>query len=362
MNELDLLTRLRDEVPLSAPSPGAQRAFRDGLAGPAGLAGLAGLADGTGGGRSRLLRRRLRPWRGFSPILAGATALAVGVTAGVVVLALPSGRPASGALPAGTAGTAKATPTASTPAGTTPAGASPKIAGTTRSARLLADIAANTVLSQPAVKPTQWVYRRVETYRAPLPSFINAKFKWRTYVTENTWTMADGDHFYTTGNELGLGGYPTVTYAQLGTLPANPAALDAFLAHQQYPGPNATTANKATSEFSGIEGLLIAYVLPPKLTAELYQALADIPTVIGKKNVKDLFGQVGDAFILPQNGQSVNQEIFLSPTTYQVIANADWETGGHWVKNSNGGWSGPVPFREQAFLEQAFVSGKGKLP
>jgi hypothetical protein len=37
MNELDLLTRLRDEVPLTPPSPGAQRAFRDGLTG----------ADGT---------------------------------------------------------------------------------------------------------------------------------------------------------------------------------------------------------------------------------------------------------------------------------------------------------------------------
>jgi hypothetical protein len=351
VNELDLLARLRDEVPLSAPSPGAQRAFRDGLAGPAGL------ADGTGGGRPRLLRHRPRRPRGFSPLLAGATALAVGVTAGAVVLALPSGRPASGALPTGDAGTARATPT-----GTSSAGTSPKIAGTTRSAQLLADTAANRVLSQPAVQPTQWVYRQVETYRAPLPSFLNAKFKWRTYDTENTWTMADGDHYYTTGNVWGLGGDPTVTYAQLYTLPANPVALDAFLAHQQYPGPNATIANKATSEFSGIEGLLIDYVLPPRLTAELYRALADIPTVIGKKNVKDIFGQTGDAFILPQNGQSVNQEIFLSQSTYQVIANADWETGGHWVKNSNGGWSGPVPLREQAFLKVAFVSGKGKLP
>jgi hypothetical protein len=125
---------------------------------------------------------------------------------------------------------------------------------------------------------------------------------------------------------------------------------------------SATTANKATSEFTGITGLLTSYVLPPKLTAELYHALADIPTVVGKRNVKDMLGQVGVAFILPQNGQSVNQEIILSPANYQVIANADWETGGQWVRNSNGGWSGPVPFSEQAILSEAFVSGKGILP
>ena len=345
MNELDLLTRLRDEVPLTDASPGARRAFQDGLAGA------------TGPSRARRSRLRLRRPPGFSPILAGATALAVGVTAGVAVLALPSGRQPSTAAPAGSATTARATPT-----GTAPTGAGPKIAGTTRSAQLLADTAANTVLSQPTVKADQWVYRKVETYRAPLPTFIQTKFQLRTYNVENTWTTADGDHFYTTGSDWGLGGYPTVPYSRLGTLPANPVALDAYLAHQQYPGPNATTANKATSEFSGIEGLLIAYVLPPKLTAELYHALADIPTVYAKSNVKDIAGRVGVAFILPQNGQSVNQEIILSPTSYQVIADADWETGGHWVKTKTGGWAGPVPFSEQAFLAEAFVSGRGKLP
>jgi hypothetical protein len=347
VNELDLLARLRDEVPLSAPSPAAQRAFRDGLTGA------------TGPRRPSRSRPRLRRPVRFSPILAGATALAVGVTAGLVVLALPSGRQpstASGTAGAGATSSAAAKPSA---AAATPA----PIAGTTKSAQLLADIAANGVLSQPTVKPTQWVYRRVETYRAPPPSFVKLKFKWPTGSTEDTWMMANGSHFYTTGNSWGLqGGYTTVTYAQLGTLPTNPVALDAFLAHQQYPGPNATTANKATSEFSGITGLLTSYVLPPKLTAELYHALADIPTVVGKKNVKDMLGQVGVAFVLPQNGQSVNQEIILSPDNYQVIANADWETGGRWVQRSDGGWSGPVPFTEQAILAEALVSGKGKLP
>ena len=349
MNELDLLTRLREEVPLTAPSPSAQRAFRDGLTGAAGPS------------RPRRSWHRRRPPIGFSPILVGATALAVGVTAGIAVLALPSGRQPSTATATGAAGARATSSAAAKPTGT--GGTAVPIPGTTRSAQLLADTAANAALSQPAVKPSQWVYRRVDTYRAPLPSFIQTKFKWRTYNVENTWMMADGAQFYTTGTFWGLmGGFPTVPYSQLGALPANPVALDAYLAHQQYPNPNATTANKATSEFSGVTGLLTAYVLPPKLTAELYHALADIPTVYAKSNVKDIAGRVGVAFILPQNGQSVNQEIILSPTDYQVIANADWETGGQWVKTKTGGWSGPVPLSEQAFLAEAFVSGKGKLP
>lgn len=35
-------------------------------------------------------------------------------------------------------------------------------------------------------------------------------------------------------------------------------------------------------------------------------------------------------------------------------------TGGY--RNPQGGWSGPVPFNEEAFLARAFVSASGKLP
>jgi hypothetical protein len=324
-DEMQLLTRLRDEVPAPETAPDARRAFR------AHLAGLAGAV-----GRSR--RRRAR-------ILAAATAVAAGVTAGLVVLALPSG-----SHPSATSATAKARPAQA---------ANP--AGTPLTAQLLADVAAKAALARPAVKPGQWVYRRIELDRQPLPSFIHAKFSYRTKVVEDTWSMADGAGFYTTGT-FWEGVTPEVPYSQLASLPANPEALDAYLAHLDYPSPNATTANKATAEFSDIRDLLTYYVLPPALTAELFHALADIPTVIAEPSVQDIGGQSGPAFILPQNSQSVNQEIILSPGSYQLLATADWETGGHWVQRPGGGWSGPVPFKETAVLKQAFVSRSGRLP
>ena len=58
----------------------------------------------------------------------------------------------------------------------------------------------------------------------------------------------------------------------------------------------------------------------------------------------------------------MNQEIILSPSSYQLLATADWETGGHWVQRPGGGWSGPVLSTETAVLKQAFVSGSGRLP
>ena len=341
MNEMDLLSRLRDEVPLTEPSPNAQRAFRAGLT-----------ATGNAGRiRSRRARASGRPFSGRFPVLAGATALAVGVTAGVVVLALPAHRQPS----------AVGQPSAGRPSTAPPTGSASPSAGTPLTAQLLADFAAKAALSQPAVKPTQWVYRKIELHRQPLPSFIHAKFQYRTVVVENTWTKADGAGFYTTGT-FWEGAGSDVSYQQTGSLPTNPAALDAYLAHLEYPNPNATTANKATAEFSDIRDMLTSYVLPPRLTAELYHALADIPTVIAKPSVKDIGGQSGPAFVLPQNSQSVNQEIILSPSSYQLLATADWETGGHWVQRPGGGWSGPVLSIETAVLKQAFVSGSGKLP
>jgi hypothetical protein len=337
MNEMDMLSRLRDEVPLAEPSPTAQRAFRDGLTGA------------TGTSRSRRPRHGAPFSLGRSSMLAGATALAVGVTAGLVVLALPSGRQPSTASATGATGARATSTAAAKPTGTS--GTALPLPGTTRSAQLLADTAATAVLSQPAVKADQWVYRRMEFYRQPLP--VATRFKLQPYLTENTWMMADGAHFTTTGSATGsvldLWAQAPVPYGQLDSLPANPAALDAYLAHLSYPNPNATTANKSTAEFSAVEGLLTSYVLPPKLTAELFHALADIPTVYAKQDVKDLDGQIGVAFIKPANEQSVNDELILSPTDYRVLAQASWQAG-------------VIPLHEEMFLAQALVSGPGKLP
>jgi hypothetical protein len=185
-------------------------------------------------------------------------------------------------------------------------------------------------------------------------------------LTEATWTTADGTKDY----EGGGGGIGTTDtspkYSQLGSLPKDPAALDAYLAYLSYPNPDATQANKDVADFFTIETMLSTYVLPPALTAELYHALADIPTITARTDVTDIDGRSGAAFVLPATPQSVNLEVILSSTDYRMLAQASWGNGGpikpQVVNGTVIGEAGPVAFNEQAILSEAFVSGPGVLP
>jgi hypothetical protein len=94
--------------------------------------------------------------------------------------------------------------------------------------------------------------------------------------------------------------------------------------------------------------MLETYVLPPALTAELYHALADIPTVTARADVRDVVGRRGLAFVLPATPQSVNLEIIVSSTDYRLLADASWGNS--------------VLFNEFVILSEAFVSGPGVLP
>jgi len=322
MDDLDLLTKLRAEVPLAAPSPRAEQLFR------------AGLAETQSSERTRSSRRAARRFSGLHGrwgLLAPRTAVAVGlaaaVTAGILIAVLLSGQPST----------------------VPPAQAS----GKAMSVQLLADLAAKAVRSGPSVKPGQWVYREVMSYPPPP-------------LTEGTWTTADGTKDY----EGGGGGIGTTDtspkYSQLGSLPKDPAALDAYLAYLSYPNPDATQANKDVADFFTIETMLSTYVLPPALTAELYHALADIPTITARTDVTDIDGRSGAAFVLPATPQSVNLEVILSSTDYRMLAQASWGNGGpikpQVVNGTVIGEAGPVAFNEQAILSEAFVSGPGVLP
>jgi hypothetical protein len=320
MDELDLLTKLRAEVPLAAPSSRAEQLFRTGL------------ADIQSSGRTRLSRRAARRFSGLrgrwgllTPRTAVAVGLAAAVTAGILIAVLPSGqRPAI--VPPAQAG------------------------GKAMSVQLLADLAAKAVQSGPSVPPGQWVYRKVMFYPPRM--------------TEDTWTTADGTKQYIAGGESTTDTSPK--YSQLGSLPKDPAALDAYLAHLSYPNPDATKANKDVADFSTIDAMLSTYVLPPALTAELYHALADIPTITARTDVTDIDGRSGVAFVLPATPQSVNSEIILNSTDYRMLADASWGNGGptkrHVVNGIFIGESGPVLFNEMAILSEAFVSGPGVLP
>ena len=189
-------------------------------------------------------------------------------------------------------------------------------------AKLLADRASAAALTQPTVSPGQWVYRVVESYNPFMP-----KGRPKTN-TEAGWETADGGVTYGDNVSGGVAvGDNIPSYPQLGSLPRDPAALDAYLVRLVYPDSNPTQAIKGLSAFSVIEDMLINYVLPPALEAEMYQALAVIPAVEVDSHVTAIDGQAGVAFVLPPTPQSEKLEIILDASSYRFLAQASWGPG-----------------------------------
>jgi hypothetical protein len=94
---------------------------------------------------------------------------------------------------------------------------------------------------------------------------------------EAGWETADGMVTYGDNASVGVdtGDY-IPNYSQLGSLPANPAALNAYLVRLVYPNSKPTPVQKDQAAFSVIDDMLENYALPARLSAEIYQALAAI--------------------------------------------------------------------------------------
>jgi hypothetical protein len=148
-----------------------------------------------------------------------------------------------------------------------------------------------------------------------------------------------------------------IGYSNLGQVPASPEAVVRWAMRTPGGGGQYTIADLAWNAFNGIEGTLMDIVLPPKVAAELYRALADIPGVTVSKNAVDAAGRRGPAFVLTDPGGpggAETGEIFLNPHTYQLTGYAD-----HFATKCecpSRGTSGT------AILRQAFVSGPGVRP
>ena len=296
MNEMDLVTRFRAEVPLRV-SPHAEELFGAGIHDHS--------AERSVVPPPRNLFARVRmPWR-----LAIAAGVAAGLAAGLVAAVQPSGPP-------------------------------PVL-----TARLLADRASAAALAGPTVPAGKWIYQQTLNYSASPPKGFPAK------LTEGIWSTADGSLSSLDGGVWGFGpGH--LLYSKLGSLPSDPVALDQYLAKLSYPNANATQTNKDVADFFTIEGLLSGGILSPSLTAELYQALADIPTIQVKSHVTDIAGRAGVAFVLPETKQSANLEIILDASDYTYLAQAAWLP-------SDGSPNSAIPFTETAVLKTTLVSGPG---
>jgi hypothetical protein len=293
MNEMDQLTRFRDTVPLGV-TPRAEQLFR------------AALREEHDPERAVVPRSRDPLTRIWSPWRLGiAASVAAALVAGVVVAVLPS-------------------------------------APVVLTAKLLADRASAAALAQPAVSPGQWVYRVVEWNNPDLPGAAKTG-------TEAGWETADGMVTYGDNYSVGVdtGDY-IPSYSKLGSLPASPAALDAYLARLVYPDSNPTPTQAGQAAFSVIEDMLTNYVLPPTLGAEIYQALAIIPGIEVNSHVIAIDGQSGVAFVLPPTSQSEQLELILNASSYSFLGD------GNWVNPDN-----PSSFQETDVVQMVIVGAPG---
>ena len=276
MNEIDQLTRLRDWVPVGV-TPRAEQLFHDAL------------REEHDPERVRVSRHRnSRTWTRPAWRLGAAVAAVTVLAAGIVTVVRPSD-------------------------------------SVVLTAKLLADRASAAALAQPQVSPGQWVYR-VRESRFDRPGAPKGSPETRT-ITSAGWETADGQLRYgdpIVRGSAGPGFYDVMIprYSQLGSLPRDPAALDAYLVHLD-PAPD----NKSLIPFSGINTMLSNYVLPPALEAEMYQALAVIPGVQVDSHVTAIDGQSGVAFVLPATRQSDKQEIILDASSYRYLAHGTWNFG-----------------------------------
>jgi hypothetical protein len=179
---------------------------------------------------------------------------------------------------------------------------------------------------------------------------------------QEQWSTADGTRnaSYSAGGKLtttaacpcGL-----VSYADLGKLPSDPEALVRWAMRPPGGGGHYTTADLAWNAFGGIEGTLTSYVLPPKVAAELYRALGDIPGVTVDRDAVDAAGRHAPAFVLTDKddpGGGWTAEIFLDPHTFQLTGSGGYfPTKCECPSPGTGG---------TAILRQALVSGPGVRP
>jgi hypothetical protein len=252
-----------------------------------------------------------------------------------------------------------------------PGGAPAHRGAATPFAKELAYRVASVAAARPYVRPGQWVYTKAK--------YINPFWS----GTFQGWTTADGTRStgtHLTGPDKGkwffmpcpgwakgrhgscqawtdapgqLALIP-VTYAGLKSLPRSPATLDRYLARLPLRGWGPAPRR----EFDIISALLFAYVMPPALTAELYQALGDIPGVTVDRHAVDVAGRDGIGFQITtrtQNAAGVVVQLILNPKTYEVMGQQSFDTEQRRP-------SVPRHVYGSAILKTALVSGPGIRP
>jgi hypothetical protein len=347
MNDLDMLTRLCEEVPLRPVSARTERLF---------LAGLEDAAGGAAGGRGGGAVRRA---------LAGASAFR---------RAHPAWRPAAAAGLAAALAAGALTAVAVTSG---PAARAPQVVTVAD----LANLAAAAAARQPAVRPGQWVYRQTELsgFHAPFLTWATADDQTEAALTQDThgkvvvcrcellWVHSSHPRLLPAKlRKHSPAIFHVLSYQELLSAPSTPRALLAAIHrgelrwHQvpAHPGRGWTALSIAQEPFQDIADMLSNYVPPPAVTANLYRALAFIPGVRVVRNAVDAAGQHGIGLLLPGHQlprYRMATEIILNPRSHQIMGSqTEW-----WPPRRTGK---PQWFNRSALLSQALVSGPGVRP
>ncbi len=363
MNELDLLMRMRAEVPLGDPSPAAQSAV---------LAAVgAGAAKHSVRGRLAIPIRR-------KPLLLAATA----VTAAAVAAA-SFGFAASGNAPVAYVFSWSGRPTASGPVA---AGS----VGRAHTEAQLVEFASRSAAASPGKPPApaDWIYIKTEVasssagsggflFGPPNERQINLQWiraDWREYAAYQgsvpadlpPWTVVHGHISVSPGGGGGLGGWKSVSYSYLVSLPTDPARLETVILADNNPRMPWYAKPDNVAIFGAIATLLtgqeVGVRIPPRLAVTMYRVLQILPGVHFDA-ATDLAGRSGLGLYMVIDGW-YKHELVINPTTYTFMGDKEVAVAAHKNVATDGtryikkgqvlGW--------EALLDSAVVSRVGQVP
>ncbi|MFI7698644.1 hypothetical protein [Nonomuraea sp. NPDC049480] len=155
------------------------------------------------------------------------------------------------------------------------------------------------------------------------------------------WASRDGRAWRSENGEIepvtspfSMGGRD-LTFRQIESLPAEPAALKARVTAMLPPGSEGLLAD-------ALSGLLWTKPSAPGVRAAAYRALADLPEVRYLGPGKDTWGRAGEAFSfgLPSG---VQRTLIINPATSQVLSSADSGPDGRSEIVLGAGWTDRGP-------------------
>ena len=163
-----------------------------------------------------------------------------------------------------------------------------------------------------------------------------------------------------------LGGWKSVSYQYLASLPSDPAALRAVILTQNKPNLPWYEPDSNVAVFSTIATLLTGQTegvwIPPRLAAAMYRLLQQTPGV-HFDTAADLAGRTGLGFYMVIDGWQ-KHELVINPSTYSYMGD-EWVAikahtsvatdGTRYIKKGQVlGW--------EALLASAIVKHAGQLP